>query len=213
MTVGLARGSSNPNLSNVFSDRRTRHGAGSRALAECQTPRMRSDDSSDTQVVKWKWSLVTGRCTPQISWAAQHLGVDDHGTWLGARRGNAVHRSDGRDEGQAHDGVWLIPPRQFWLAAFWFTPTTDLTIDICRPAIQQGASYSFVDLELDLYRNAEGEADIVDRDEFAALAAAQLVSEQELNAAVTTADRLLTLVEQRAEPFGQAAEHWLQQLQ
>ena len=110
------------------------------------------------------------------------------------------------------DGVWLIPHQQFWIAAFWFNPTTDLTIDICQPASQQGTTYSFIDLELDLYRNAEGEAGIVDQDEFAALVATQLVSQQELNAAVSTADRLLPLLEQRTEPFDQAAKRWLQQL-
>ncbi len=111
-----------------------------------------------------------------------------------------------------HDGVWLIPRQQFWIAAFWFTPTIDLTIDICQPATQQDTSYSFVDLELDLYRNAEGEAGIVDQDEFAALAAAQLVSQQDLNAAAATAGRLLPLLEQRAEPFDQTGKRWLQQL-
>lgn len=173
---------------------------------------MWGERSGDSHVVKWKWSLASGQCTPRFSWSVLHLGRDEHGTWLGARRGNPVLQPDGRVEHQADDGVWLIPPGQFWIAAFWFTAVTDLTIDICRPPVQDGDAFSFVDLELDLFRNAKGDAGIVDHDEFASLAAARLVSKHDLTTARTTADRLLPLVEQRSEPFGQAAKPWLEKL-
>lgn len=115
-------------------------------------------------------------------------------------------------EHQEHDAVWLLPNQQWWLAAFWFTTKTDLTIDICSPPTQRGAIWSIVDLELDLYRNAMGQAGVVDQDEFAGLAASGLVTDRELAAASDTADRLLPLVQLRAEPFGQAARPWLQTL-
>lgn len=179
----------------------------------CQTfPVSRRKDNTK-RIVKWKWSLVSGECAPCFSWPVLELGQDRHGTWLGSRRGNPVSQPDGRVERQAHDGVWLIPRGQYWIAAFWFTPATDLTIDICRPPTRGADIFSFVDLELDLYRNAQGEAGIVDQDEFAALSAAQLVSNHELDAAVATADELLALIEQRVEPFGTAAKPRLQQVQ
>jgi len=106
----------------------------------------------------------------------------------------------------------LIPRQQYWIAAFWFTPATDLTIDICRPPAREAGTFTFVDLELDLYRNAQGESGIVDEDEFAALSAAQLVPKHDLDAAVTTANHLLALVEQRVEPFGTAGRTKLHQL-
>jgi len=160
-------------------------------------------------IVKWKWSIDGGGCTPSFTWPALHLGVDDHGVWLGARHGNSVLQPDGRIEHQVDDAVWLIPAEGWWMAAFWFTATTDLTIDICQPPSRDGDTWSFVDLELDLYRDAQGEAGIVDQDEFAALAAAGLVPEHDLAAAGAAADQLLPLVHQRAEPFGQAAKPWL----
>ena len=164
-------------------------------------------------IVKRKWSLASGECAPCFSWPVVQLGLDDHGSWLGSRRGSPVLQPDGRIERQTHDGVWLIPRQQYWIAAFWFTPATDLTIDICRPPAREADTFTFVDLELDLYRNAQGEAGIVDQDEFAALSAAQLVPKHELDAAVTTANQLLALVEQRVEPFGTAGKIKLQQLQ
>lgn len=150
--------------------------------------------------------------TPRSTWSVLHLGHDRHGIWLGARRGNPVLQPDGRIERQDHDGVWLIPPRQFWIAAFWFSATTDLTIDICQPPTHVGDTFSFVDLELDLYRNAQGQAGIVVQEDFAALAAAGLVPERELTTASTMADQLLPLIEQRAEPFGEASRSWFLRL-
>jgi hypothetical protein len=175
----------------------------------CETQRVNGEDNALRTVVKWKWSLSRRRCTPGFSWSTTHLGVDDHGVWLGARRGNPVLRPDGGIEHQAEDAVWLIPSQGWWMAAFWFTATTDLTIDICQPPRRDGDTWSFVDLELDLYRNAEGEVGIVDQDEFAALAAAKLVAESDLSAAEDAADHLLPLVQQQAEPFGLAAKPWL----
>ena len=167
----------------------------------------------ERQIVKWKWSPTTGQCEPRFKWSTLYLGYDRHGTWLGARRGNPVLQPDGRIEHQDHDGVWLTSPQQFWIATFWFTATTDLTIDICQPPTQDGDTFSFVDLELDLYRNAQGQAGIVDQDEFATLAAARLVPEHELKTASTMADQLLPLVEQHAEPFGEASRSWFRLLQ
>jgi hypothetical protein len=57
--------------------------------------------SGDSHVVKWKWSHARGQCTPRFSWSVLHLGRDEHGMWLGARRGNPVLQPDGRVERQA----------------------------------------------------------------------------------------------------------------
>lgn len=164
------------------------------------------------RMVKWKWSLHSGRCLPTFSWSTAHLGVDGYGTWLGASRGNTVLQPDGRTEEQAHDAVWLIPDQQWWVAAFWDNAMNFCTVDICRPASRSGTTWSFVDLELDLYRSTERQAGIVDQDEFAALAAAHLVTEDELVAASETADRLLPLLQEGAEPFDRVARSWLRQI-
>lgn len=162
---------------------------------------------------KHKWSLANARCSAAFSWPVVRLGSDRHGTWLGSRRGNLVRQPDGRREAQEHDAVWLVEENAWWLTAFWFTPETDLTIDICTPPTLEGPeTWSFVDLELDLFRSADGHAGIVDQEEFDRLAASGLVADSELQKAADTARELLPLIRARSEPFGDAALPWLHAL-
>ena len=161
---------------------------------------------------KHKWSLANARCSVAFSWSVVRLGSDRHGTWLGSRRGNPVRQPDGRQEAQRHDAVWVIDENTWWLTAFWFTPETDLTIDICTPPTLEGETWSFVDLELDLFRRADGQAAIVDQEEFDLLAASGLVAESQVQKASETARELLPLIRARSEPFGDAALPWLQAL-
>lgn len=157
-------------------------------------------------MVKWKWSLTSGRCAPAFSWSTEPLGADEHGVWLGASCGNDVLQPDGRIEQQTRDTVWLIPhDRQWWLAAFWDGAEYPCTIDICKPAERLGTTWSFVDLELDLRRAVGGQAEIIDHEEFDALAEAQLTTREEIVSARTAADQLLPLLQQQAEPFGRAS--------
>ncbi|MCC2336383.1 DUF402 domain-containing protein [Cellulomonas wangsupingiae] len=161
---------------------------------------------------KQKVSLVDGTCAERFSWPVEHLGQDQHGTWLGARRGNPVRQPDGRHESQEHDAVWLVTEGAWWLPAFWFTDTTDLTIDICTPPTLDGSVWSFVDLELDLVRAADGRAGIVDQDEFDELALSGHLTDSQVATATEVARALLPLVQMEAEPFGRAARAWLQAL-
>jgi protein associated with RNAse G/E len=161
---------------------------------------------------KEKWSLADARRSVAFSWSVVRLGSDRHGTWLGSRRGNLVRQPDGRQEIQQHDAVWVIDEHSWWLTAFWFTPETDLTVDICTPPTREGETWSFVDLELDLFRRSDGQAAIVDQEEFDLLAASGLVAESELQTAADTARDLLPLIQTRSEPFGDAALPWLRAL-
>ena len=162
---------------------------------------------------KHKWSVTDGVCAEAFSWPIACLGQDEYGTWLGSRQGNSVRRSaDRRVEPQKHDAVWLVSPGAWWLTAFWFTDATDLTIDICAPPTLDGDVWTFVDLELDLFRSADGQAGIVDQDEFDALASSGHVSDSHLASAADAAESLLPLVQAKAEPFGEAARPWLRAL-
>jgi predicted RNA-binding protein associated with RNAse of E/G family len=102
----------------------------------------------------------------------------------------------------ATEDAWYLP-------AFWFTPDTDLTIDVCTPPTFSGGTWSFVDLELDLFRAADGRAGIVDQGEWELLAESGLISEEVVRTADEAAETLLSLVEGRTEPFGSAALPWL----
>jgi protein associated with RNAse G/E len=164
------------------------------------------------RISKRKWTPATAHCSEAFSWPIALLGTDRYGTWLGSQRGNTVGQPDGRMEVQQHDAVWLIPDAAWWLAAFWFTTATDLTIDISTPPVLEDETWSFLDLELDLFRTPDGRAGIVDQDEFDSLAASGLISDHAIATAEATAHSLLPLVQHRSEPFGDAALPWLRSL-
>lgn len=113
--------------------------------------------------------------------------------------------------------VWLVQPDapepRWWLPAFWFSDTTDLTVDICTPPTLSEGTWTFVDLELDLFRTPDGRAGIVDQDEFEELARSGYLTDSQARRALDAADALLQLVTDHAEPFGQAALPWLRSLQ
>lgn len=162
---------------------------------------------------KQKWSVTDGTCAEAFSWPVEHLGRDEHGTWLGSRQGNPVRQPDGRRvEAQEHDAVWLVSEGAWWLPAFWFTTETDLTIDICTPPTLDGSVWTFVDLELDLFRSADGRAGIVDQDEFDQLAKSGHLADSHVVSATKAAQSLLPLVQMKTEPFGEAARPWLRAL-
>lgn len=162
---------------------------------------------------KQKWSVVDGTCAEAISWSVETLGSDEFGTWLGSRQGNPVRHRDGRRvEAQAHDAVWLVSEGAWWLSAFWFTDETDLTIDICTPPVLAGNAWTFVDLELDLFRRADGHAGVVDQEEFDRLVESGHLTDTQVRNAAGAARSLLPLVSAKSEPFGEAARPWLRTL-
>ncbi len=164
------------------------------------------------RISKLKWSTATGQCAEAFTWSVEVLGTDQHGTWLGAQRGNPVQQRDGRVEPQPHDVVWLVAEDAWHLPAFVFTPETDLTIDVCTPPAFADGAWSFVDMELDLFRRPDGHAGIVDQGDWDTLVGSGLVSDVEIRNVEETARSLLTLVERRVEPYDRAALWWLHRL-
>ena len=75
-----------------------------------------------------------------------------------------------------------------------------------------GETWSFLDLELDLFRTPDGRAGILDQDEFDLLAASGLLSDREVEMADATARALLPLVQHQSEPFDKRALPWLRML-
>jgi protein associated with RNAse G/E len=164
------------------------------------------------RISKQKWATDTGQCTEAFSWPVKVLGTDEHGTWLGARRGTPVSQPDGRVKVQPHDAVWLAIEDAWYFPAFWFTTDTELTIDVCTPPTFNDETWSFVDMELDLFRSTDGRAGVVDQEEWSRLIASGLVSEDEVRSVTEAAKTLLALVEGRTESFGHAALSWLHSL-
>ncbi|MBR8639666.1 DUF402 domain-containing protein [Streptomyces tuirus] len=63
------------------------------------------------------------------------------------------------------DGVQLLPDSGWW-AAWWWRTDRWISVDICTPPALDGSGWSYVDLELDLARLADGTVLLVDEDEF-----------------------------------------------
>ena len=60
------------------------------------------------------------------------------------------------------------------------TPIGTVSIDVCTPAAFAGDAWTFVDLELDVYRAGDGAIEVFDEDELEeAVASGGLVSEEE----------------------------------
>ena len=164
------------------------------------------------KIQKRKISVIDGHAHDTFSWPVERLGEDEYGTWVGSLRGTPVTQPDGQSESQPDDAVWLITAHAWWIVAFWFTDETDLTVDICAPVTFANETWTFLDLELDLSRAADGRSGIVDRDELNALVEADHLHELHAQLAIDAADELLPRVEDRHEPFGERGRHWLEVL-
>lgn len=138
------------------------------------------------------------------------LGEDEHGIWLWGPRGRAIRRGDEVVHTTREDSVALAPRGAWWFASWWLGHrAVELYVNINTPVERRGSDLVYVDLDLDVVRTVDGEASIVDQDEFAehqvALGyPADLIARTEAEAATA-----LRLVADRATPFdGAAAAAW-----
>ena len=81
------------------------------------------------------------------------LGVDEHGVWLASRRGSVVRRDGSPVFELDRDALHLIPAGVWWTV--WFTDRQTY-VDICTPAVFGDEEIAFVDLDLDVIRDADG---------------------------------------------------------
>nr|WP_237556428.1 DUF402 domain-containing protein [Streptomyces sp. SID5464] len=101
-------------------------------------------------------------------------------------------------------------PASGWWAAWWWRKEHWIGVDICTPPVLDAAGWSYVDLELDLARLADGTVLLVDEDEFE-----QAITEYRLPSEVITAARaeaasLRGRLADAAEPVVAAGWQWLQ---
>ncbi|MEU0383218.1 DUF402 domain-containing protein [Streptomyces chartreusis] len=167
---------------------------------------------SRIRVQKRKWALPGGD-GPRLAteWDARVLGTDAFGTWLFCAEGETHRRSDGRPLVVPSDGVQLMPASGWW-AAWWWREEHWIGVDICTPPVRDAAGWSYVDLELDLARLADGTVLLVDEDEFE-----QAITEYRLPSEVITAARaeaasLRSRLADAAEPVVAAGWQWLERV-
>ncbi|MFG1707039.1 DUF402 domain-containing protein [Nonomuraea sp. M3C6] len=161
-------------------------------------------------VQKGKWPLP-GTNAPRLAaeWDARILGADEFGTWLFSREGEVHRKADGTSVMLPSDGVQLLP-RNGWWAAWWWRNDRWISVDICTPPTLGVSGWSYMDLELDLARFADGTVLLVDEEEFEQTVAECVVPQAVITAARAAASDLQTRLASATEPVIPAGWEWLE---
>jgi protein associated with RNAse G/E len=138
------------------------------------------------------------------------LGEDEHGTWLAAPTGTAWRRGYERPTTKFPPHVVLVPRQSWWVATFNAAPAVfDIYVDLATVAQWQADVVTMIDLDLDVVRRRTGGmAELLDEDEFAEHQVAFGYPAEVIDAAMTTAEKLMAQVASD-EPFTTAYQAWL----
>jgi uncharacterized protein len=158
--------------------------------------------------------LVFTKYDGSLHWhhAAQYLGEDEHGIWLGSRAGSMAQRGSEPPIRFEAAFVQLVPADQWWIAAFNDPPAwSEVYCDISTPPQWRGPDeVTMVDLDLDVVRlRADRSVFVDDEDEFAEHQVRFGYPPDVIARAEQSAAWLLAAVSAGVEPFGSAAEKWL----
>lgn len=124
------------------------------------------------------------------SWRGAPLGFDEWGDWFSV---------------PADGGVLLLPVADPWAA--WFRADGSVRVDVATQVIAAAPVSSFVDLDLDVERDRDGRVRALDREDFVERSPSYPRAWVDL--AWEAWHEVQSEVARRAEPFGNAADHWL----
>ena len=144
---------------------------------------------------------------PHWEFESVHLGADEHGTWLGFRKGTVMTRPGARYVAEL-DQVGLVPPRSWpatergWLATF-HQPGAPLFVyvDVTAPPVWSDNELVALDLDLDVVRRSSGEVFVDDEDEFLEHQALYGYPPEVVAAARASCDRLVGLIGSNHPPY------------
>jgi hypothetical protein len=120
---------------------------------------------------------------------------DVHGTWLFAPAG----------ERNTHlmTGLMLLPQGRWWVAWWWDDPAGRwCAADVATCPVWEDNGWRYDDLEIDVYRNADGQVGVVDEDEFEEARLRVPYPSRVTQAALAARDELVRLMTDGIEPFG-----------
>lgn len=141
-----------------------------------------------------------------------HLGEDDHGLWLAARKGCRLQRGDEPPIVEQKGSVCLVPRAGDWIAYFIASGDVEIYIDVTNTPQRSDEKIEAIDMDLDVVRWRDGRVLIDDEDEFEEHRELFGYPPEAVEAARATTSLLVGHVTSRAEPFDLAAAHWLRQL-
>ena len=142
-----------------------------------------------------------------------HLGVDEHGTWLGLPADSSMRKGDGPPVPIPQPYVILFPHEKWYTAGFSAEPAeVEVYCDLTTPPTWPGpGQVTMIDLDLDvLRRRGEIQALLVDEDEFAEHRVRYSYPSEVVDAAQATAHSLLRAVTERTGAFAGAHRAWLE---
>lgn len=139
------------------------------------------------------------------------LGEDEHGTWLSVPAGAAARRGEEPPRHIPHGFVSLVPRDGWWEAEFYAShPDWEVYVNIGTPCELSPERIRQVDLDLDVVRRRDGAVEVLDEDEFADHQIRYGYPPQLTDAARRATIDVVTMLEHRTEPFGNAARRWLE---
>ena len=148
------------------------------------------------------WVRKCKRPSAQAVWGTYEIASDEHGVWLYTPEGSRFRStSDNGTEGECFVGqpeapglhvMQLVPSGDAWWFGHWksFRGLPTMSIDVCTPAVFAGDAWTYVDLELDVYRSGDGAIGVFDQDELEDAVAHGLISEEERRTCLDVAAEL-----------------------
>ncbi len=171
-------------------------------------------DTAGTRVPvhKEKWPLAGSRGPRPVAWwDARVLGTDEFGTWLYCAKGQSHHKADGGTTLVPSDGVQFFPASGWW-SAWWWREGSWIGVDICTPPARDERGWTYVDLELDLARLADGKVIFADEDEFEQAIVDCQLPDDVVAASRSTAEEIRAMLGREDEPVVAAGWQWLAQV-
>ena len=151
----------------------------------------------------------------QLHWRHEtvRLGEDEHGTWMGARRGATLQRGHEPEMGAPWAFVQLITPGQWWTLIANEPSRIRFYVDIVTPPVwQTDGLVTMTDLDLDVVQQTDGSIYIDDEDEFADHRIRFEYPDEWVIRATSTAAEIEERLRRGEEPFLSVADQWLDQV-
>lgn len=142
---------------------------------------------------------------------AERLGEDVHGVWLLVPRSTVARRGREPAVQTPYGFVMLVPEAEFWLVEFyWDHPQHPVYVNIGTPPEWHGDRVTQIDLDLDVIRRPDGGVEVVDEDEFLDHQVRYEYPLELVEDARAATDRAVGLLNDHTEPFGAAAQPWIE---
>lgn len=148
---------------------------------------------------------------PHWQFDALRLGEDEFGGWFHVP-GSTVARRGHEPPRQLKTGfVLLVPGDEWWIVEFyWDHLWHELYVNIGTPPVWDGNRVTQIDLDLDVARTIDGSVVILDEDEFLHYQVELDYPPDVIARARKAVDRAVSMARERKEPFGDAAQRWIE---